>query len=144
MKNYRIYICFIVLAVLMLLLYPREGKFQYEYQKARRLFTELASDRADAYGAESAYTLIQEAYDRGDFAEVERQVFAFSDAGSSQVYWLAKSFIVLGDAYADRGDLTQAEATFNSILDGYQPTREDDDVLGQVRSRLDMLKTLKR
>ena len=88
--------------------------------------------------------MIQEAYDRGDFAEVERQVFAFSDAGSSQVYWLAKSFIVLGDAYADRGDLTQAEATFNSILDGYQPTREDDDVLGQVRSRLDMLKTLKR
>ena len=35
MKNYRTYICFIVLAVLMLLLYPREGKFQYEYQKGR-------------------------------------------------------------------------------------------------------------
>jgi uncharacterized domain HDIG len=35
MKNYRIYICFIILAVLMLLLYPREGKFRYEYQKGR-------------------------------------------------------------------------------------------------------------
>ena len=35
MKNYRTYICFIVLAVLMLLLYPREGKFQYQYQKGR-------------------------------------------------------------------------------------------------------------
>lgn len=35
MKNYRTYICFIVLAVLMMLLYPREGKFQYEYQKGR-------------------------------------------------------------------------------------------------------------
>lgn len=35
MKNYRIYSCFIVLAILMLLLYPREGKFQYEYQKGR-------------------------------------------------------------------------------------------------------------
>ena len=35
MKNYRTYSCFIVLAVLMLLLYPREGKFQYEYQKGR-------------------------------------------------------------------------------------------------------------
>ena len=35
MKNYRIYICFIVLAILMLLLYPREGKFQYDYQKGR-------------------------------------------------------------------------------------------------------------
>ena len=35
MKNYRIYICFIVLATLMLLLYPKEGKFQYDYQKGR-------------------------------------------------------------------------------------------------------------
>ena len=35
MKNYRIYCCFIVLAVLTLLLYPRVGKFQYEYQKGR-------------------------------------------------------------------------------------------------------------
>ena len=35
MKNYRIYICFIVMAILMLLLYPREGKFQYDYQKGR-------------------------------------------------------------------------------------------------------------
>ena len=35
MKNYRIYICFIVLAALMILLYPKEGKFQYDYQKGR-------------------------------------------------------------------------------------------------------------
>ena len=35
MKNYRIYICFIVLATLMILLYPKEGKFQYDYQKGR-------------------------------------------------------------------------------------------------------------
>ncbi|MBO4842455.1 MAG: HDIG domain-containing protein [Bacteroidales bacterium] len=35
MKNYRIYICFIILAALMILLYPKEGKFQYEYQKGR-------------------------------------------------------------------------------------------------------------
>lgn len=35
MKNYRIYICFIVLATLMIVLWPKEGKFQYEYQKGR-------------------------------------------------------------------------------------------------------------
>ena len=75
---------------------------------------------------------------------MEKQVFAFSDSGSGQVYWLAKSFIVLGDSYADRGDLVQAEATFNSIVDGYQPSRDDDDVLDQVRSRLGMLKSMQR
>ena len=35
MKKYWIISCYIVLAVLLLLLYPREGKFQYEYQKGR-------------------------------------------------------------------------------------------------------------
>lgn len=35
MKNIKIYIAFAVLAVMMSLLYPREGKFRYEYQKGR-------------------------------------------------------------------------------------------------------------
>ena len=117
---------------------------QGDRAKARDLFEELASDRSDAFGAESAYVLIQDAYDRGDFTEVEEAVYAFSDSGSGQVYWLAKSFIVLGDSFADRGETEQAEATYASILDGYEPTRENDDVLDQVRSRLNQLKTIRR
>ena len=35
MKNLKIYIAFAVLAALMTVLYPKEGKFQYEYQKGR-------------------------------------------------------------------------------------------------------------
>ena len=112
--------------------------------QARELFEELAADRSDAFGAESAYTLIQEAYDEGDFTQVEEAVYAFSDSGSGQVYWLAKSFIVLGDSFADRGDVEQAEATYASILDGYEPTRENDDILEQVRNRLEKLKTERR
>ena len=73
---------------------------------------------------------------------MERRVYAFAESGSEQSYWLAKSFIILGDSFADRGDVAQAEATFNSILEGYAPTREDDDVPGQVRSRLALLKTM--
>ncbi|MBQ6073490.1 MAG: tetratricopeptide repeat protein [Bacteroidales bacterium] len=113
-------------------------------ESARSLFEELAADCSDAYGAESTYILIREAYDRGDFDKVEELVYAFSRAGSDQLYWLAKSFIILGDSFADRGDTVQAEATFNSILDGYQPTGDEDDVPGQVRSRLSLLKKTNR
>ena len=116
---------------------------QGERSRARQLFEELAADRSDAFGAESAYILIQAAYDQGDFAQVEEAVYAFSDSGSGQVYWLAKCFIILGDSFADRGDLEQAEATFLSIVDGYEPTGGGDDVLDQVRSRLDKIKKLK-
>ena len=114
-----------------------------ERDKARALFEQLAVDCNDAIGAESAYTLVLDAYDRGDFNAVEDRVYAFSDSGTGQIYWLAKSFIVLGDAFADRGDVEQAEATYTSILDGYAPSGEGDDVLDQVHRRLDQLKKVK-
>ena len=115
-----------------------------ERDKARALFERLSADCSDAIGAESAYTLVLDAYDRGDFDAVENRVYAFSDSGSEQIYWLAKSFIVLGDAFADRGEVEQAEATYASILEGYAPSGEGDDVLDQVNRRLDALKKVKR
>ena len=107
---------------------------------AKPMFAELAEDSGDRFGAECAYVLIQEAYDKGDFPDVEKRVYAFADKGSDQVYWLARSFIVLGDSFADREDFAQAKATFESILEGYDKT--DDDVQDQVRSRLNMLKNM--
>ena len=102
----------------------------------------LAQDVHDLYGAEAAYILILDSYDKGDFNAVEEKVFAFSDAGSRHVYWLAKSFIVLGDSYVDRDNLVQAKATFESVRDGYQPTSSDDDVMDNVRMRLTRLEEM--
>lgn len=96
----------------------------------------LSKDVSGAYGAEAAYMLIQDCYDRGDFAEVENKVYAFADASSGQVYWLAKSFIVLGDSFAERGEVEQAKATFESVRDGYEPEGQGDDVLDNVNMRL--------
>ena len=73
---------------------------------------------------------------------MENKVYSFSDAASPQTYWLAKSFIVLGDAFADRGEYTQAKATFESVRDGYKPVSSDDDVLDNVRMRLDKLQEI--
>ena len=70
------------------------------------------------YGAEAAYILIMDSYDRGEFEEVENKVYAFAEAGSGQTYWLAKSFIVLGDSFMEREDIEQAKATFESVRDG--------------------------
>ena len=102
----------------------------------------LSADMRDPYGAEAAYTLILDSYDKGDFDAVEEKVFAFSDAGSSHTYWLAKSFIVLGDSYVDKGNLKQAKATFESVRDGYKPSAADDDVIDNVRIRLTRLEEM--
>ena len=79
-------------------------------------------------------------YDSGDFKEVENKVYAFSDSASGQTYWLAKSFIILGDSFVDRGELAQAKATFESVRDGYTVTT--DDVLSEVNMRLEKLEKL--
>ena len=80
--------------------------------------------------------MIQDAYDRGDFDDVKKRVFALSDSGTGENYWMAKAFIVLGDSYADQEDFRQARATFESVRDGYKPGGAGDDVLDSVKMRL--------
>ncbi len=110
--------------------------------EAYGLFSELAKDASNVYGAESAYLLILDCYDKGEFEAVETKVYAFSDAGTGQMYWLAKSFIVLGDSFVEREELEQAKATFESVRDGYTPSGTDDDVLDNVDIRLKKLAEL--
>ena len=70
------------------------------------------------------------------------KVYALSDAGTPHTYWLAKSFIVLGDSFVERGEYEQAEATFQSLVEGYEATRPDDDVQDNVQMRLKKLKEI--
>lgn len=105
------------------------------------IMEKLAADCMDVFGAEAAYVLIMNSYDMADFKDVENRVYAFADAGSPQSYWLAKSFIVLGDSFVDRGELVQAKATFESVRDGYSPTG-NDDVMDNVRVRLERLQEI--
>ena len=102
----------------------------------------LANDMASEFGAEAAYMLILDSYDKGDFADVETKVYAFSDSGSGQTYWLAKSFVVLGDSFVERGELSQAKATFESVRDGYTPAGDTDDLQDAVKLRLEKLEVM--
>ena len=111
---------------------------------ALEILENLACNLNDAYGAEAAYILILDGYDRGEFKEVENMVYAFADSGSQQTYWVARSFIVLGDSFVERGDIRQAEATYESILEGYSPEGESDDVASSIELRMQKLKELEK
>ena len=103
----------------------------------------LARDPSTPEGAEAAYLVIQDLFDQGRFDEVESAVYKFSNASSEQPYWLARAFVVLGDAFAENGNYRQAKATFESILSGYEPANGgSDDVTDSVRMRLDRLNEL--
>ena len=110
--------------------------------EAYEILQRLSSDLSHPYGAEAVYLIILDCYDRGEFTAVEDKVYEFADSGSSHTYWLAKCFIVLGDSFVERGDLNQAKATFESILDGYSPQGNQDDVHESVTLRLGKLQLL--
>ena len=107
--------------------------------EALEQFKLLAKEPATDEGAEAAYILIQDRFDRADFAAVQSQVYAFADKAGNQSYWLAKAFIVLGDTFAEQDNMSQARATFESIKSGYTSTGDQDDVLDQVEMRLKKL-----
>lgn len=113
-----------------------------ERDGANTLLEKLAKDPSDSYGAEAAWLLIVDAYDAGEFEKVEERTFALSESQTPQTYWLAKSFITLGDSYAERDNLEQAKATFESIKENYTPAGPQDDIIGQVEMRLSKLEGL--
>lgn len=111
-------------------------------EKALAIMKSLSAETATPEGAEAAYAVIQDRYDQGLFDEVETLVYKLSDSGTDQTYWLAKAFIVLGDSFAERGEMKQARATFESIRDGYTPEGKSDDVLDNVSMRLKKLEKM--
>ncbi len=100
------------------------------------IFEQLAKDPSTDEGAESAYLIIQDQFDRAEFDGILERVSDFAGKASGQNYWLAKAFIVLGDTFAENGNMAQAQATFDSIKSGYTPYGPGDEVLDQVELRL--------
>ena len=111
--------------------------------EALPLFRTLAEEAATAEGAEANFILIKDAFERGAFEEVEKEVYAFASRSAEQQYWLANAFLVLGDSFVERKLIQQAQATYESIRDGYQPSGQDDDIQDNVKRRLERLASMK-
>ena len=105
-----------------------------ERVKGIEVLKKLSENPKTAYGAEAAYLIIQDSYDNGKFDKVEKQTFALSKSKTPQTYWMAKSFIVLGDSYAERGNKEQALATYKSVRDNYKGS--DDDIVSITNARI--------
>ena len=52
-------------------------------------------------------------------------------------YWLVKSFILLADIYAEKGNLFQAKATLQSIVDNY---KGDQKLMDEASQKLALVK----
>lgn len=98
------------------------------------IYSALSEDVSNPEGAESFYKIIDTAFKYGSFEKAESLVYEFADKNTPHAYWLAKSFLLLGDVYTSRGDLFQARATYQSVVDGYSNTT--DGIIDAAREKV--------
>lgn len=108
-------------------------------QEALAIYGVLADKEVStAEGGEAMFRTIEALFERGEWKECEEQIFRFSEQKNPNNYWLAESFILLGDIYLKQGDQFQARATWQSVADGYSPA--DDGIVEKARQRISNLK----
>ncbi|MGL4363968.1 MAG: tetratricopeptide repeat protein [Bacteroidales bacterium] len=125
---------------------PEEIQLEATFKQAKAYEAENDSSEAiDLYrniinqpttqeGAEATYRVINYEFNEGNLEKAETLALDFSKTGTPHQYWLAKSFIKLGDIYIKREDSFQAKATYESILDGYKET--SDGIIEEASSKL--------
>ncbi len=109
-----------------------------ERREAQALYDKLRTEVRTAEGAEAMYRTILAHMEEGKWKEVEEFVFTFAEMPSPHNYWLAKSFLLLGDCYLKQNDTFQARATWQSVADGYSPA--DDGIVSEAKARINQLK----
>lgn len=90
-----------------------------------------------AVSAEARYRVGQLQYENKEYDKAQTSAFDVIENMDSHDYWVAKSFILLADTYARKGNALQARSTLESIIENYEG---DDDVIPLAKERLQQLK----
>jgi TolA-binding protein len=101
--------------------------------KAKSDFESLSVEAQTAFGAEARYRLADYYFSKGSYKESEKIIQNFIKEGSSQSYWLARSFVLLADLYVQRKDDFQAKQYLLSLKENY---KAENDIQEMISTRL--------
>lgn len=85
---------------------------------AKTQYNILAKTSKTEAASEALYQLAYIEYLQGDYDKTEKQIFDML-VNINHDYWLAKSYILLGDTYLKKGNSFQAKYTYLSIMENY-------------------------
>jgi len=106
--------------------------------EARMLWSGIAANADELYGAKASYALAQSYFDSGELAESRTQAEALTGSGTPHAYWLARGFILLSDIYARQGKNFEAREYLKALRSNYPG--DESDIFDMIDSRLDKLK----
>ena len=99
---------------------------QSEYHLAKKHYQWIVSATNSEAGAKAQYQLAYILFLQDDFTATEEQIFQLAENFTDD-YHIAKGFILLGDVYLSQGNLFQAKATLESVIENH-----DGEVLKQL------------
>jgi TolA-binding protein len=104
-----------------------------DYDAAYARLRAVVNADAAARGAEAKYLMAFTRYMQGRYRDAEKEVFELVQRYPSYDHWKARAFILLGDVYVRLGDLFQAKATLQSVVDH----SNESELVAEARKRLD-------
>lgn len=101
--------------------------------QAKANYSKLANKGSNDLCAEAAYHLAEIAlvYDK-NLNECESRIKSILSSNYSSDYWFARTFILYGDLYKEKGNYFQARHTYQSIVDNY----DGDDLVQMALEKI--------
>lgn len=90
---------------------------QGERQKAMEYFKQLLAIGKDSYAAEAQYRIAQILYETGEYNQSLETLFELNKQFSTYTTWVNQAFLLIADNYMALGELFQAKATLQSIIE---------------------------
>lgn len=87
-------------------------------------------------GAEATYYLAYIDYMNGNLNDAEQKIFSMVENFAAYEDWIARGFILLSDVYLGRGDLYQAKATLEHLINNY---KGDQAIINNAKDKYDNL-----
>jgi tetratricopeptide (TPR) repeat protein len=106
---------------------------QKDYDNAMAAFSEVIRLSDNEQTAEARYLRAYIFYLRRNLEEAQRICINANRESAAYPYWVAKSIILLSDILAEKGDLFNARAALDALLNNYTG---DQDLIDEARRKL--------
>ena len=113
------------------------GKLAFDnrdYSSALNAFNQVIRFNNQEEAAESRYLIANIYYQQRDLSTAEQSTEKAIQENSAYPFWVAKSFLLLSDIYADQGNLFNARAVLESLIENY---KGDQSIITEAQTKLD-------
>jgi tetratricopeptide (TPR) repeat protein len=117
------------------------GKIAFDsedYNKALTSFNEVIKNSTNEQAAEARYLIAYIYYVQRDLDLAQQLCLNANKESSAYPYWVAKSVILLADVLAEKGDLFNAQAVLEGLIENFD---DDPELVKIAKAKLQLLKT---